>query len=68
MVRDQNGRRVTRSVRREEDGTWGVTVWFGGPPGIATNIVRLRFRTREAARFADISNYPSDPNWVGVQF
>lgn len=65
MVRDQNGRRVTRSVRREAEDLWGVTVWFGGWNGLATDVRRLTFRTRESARRADISDYPSDPNWVG---
>lgn len=66
VIRDQNGKRVTRSVRREADGSWGVTVWFGGAfNGLATSITRLRFRTRAAARGADISDYPSDPDWIG---
>lgn len=64
-VRDQNGRRLTRSVKRERDGSWSATVWFGGCNGLGTDARRLRFKTRASARQADISNYPQDPNWIG---
>ncbi len=54
MNTDQNGRQVTKSVRRENDGTWGATVWSGS--GVVTDLGRYYYRTREHARRADISN------------
>lgn len=53
-VIDQNGKAVTQSIRREQDGTWGATVWFGCNP--ATDIRRYYYRTRQAARKSDISD------------
>jgi hypothetical protein len=53
-IRDQNGSIVTASITREEDGTWGATVWFGSRP--ATEIRRYYYATREYARHADISD------------
>ena len=59
--RDQNGRRVTRSVRRAEDGNgWIATVWFGGFYGFVTDVTTYRYRTRAQARDADISDAPGD--------
>ena len=58
--RDQNGNRLTRDVRREYSECtgiegWGVTVWFGGCNGFATNAERRIYTTRAQARDADIS-------------
>lgn len=59
-IHDQNGNPVTRSVRRELDGTWGANVWFGGLYGFATNLQRNYYRTRAQALAADISNDYND--------
>ena len=45
-------------IRREPDG-WSVTVSHGD-----TTHRRLVMRTRAAARRADISDYPSDPDFI----
>ena len=56
MTMDMNGNAVTKSVRRESDGTWGATVWFGGGLGPATDVRRYYYMTRRDARAADISD------------
>lgn len=56
VVRDQNGVRLTASVSREPDGTWGRTVWFGGVNGLGTNVRRYYYVTRAAAMRGDISD------------
>lgn len=58
MNYDQNNNRVTSSVRREADGTWGANVWFGS--GFVTDVRRYVYRTRAQARQADISDCPGD--------
>jgi hypothetical protein len=55
-IRDQNGKTLTHDIRREDDGTWGCTVWFGGWNGFATNVRRYHYRTREQAEDGDISD------------
>lgn len=55
-VRDQNGERLTASVAREPDGTWGRTVWFGGVNGLGTNVRRYFYSTRATAMRGDISD------------
>ena len=68
-IRDQNGNVLTRSispdVTRHGDAGWGVTLWFGGIYGFATNVRRVVFATRAQARQADISNYASAPGYLG---
>ena len=64
-IYDQNGNRVTRSIRRNASGNWEVTVYFGGLYGFATNVRRIEMRTRAAARRADISDYSEDPDYIG---
>ena len=55
-TRDQNGKLLTKSVKRESNG-WGANVWFGGGlGGIATNIRRYIYSTRQQASAADISD------------
>ena len=54
-TRDGNGARVFRNVAREGGG-WGATVWMGGYNGLATDVRRYVYRTRQQARFADISD------------
>ena len=54
MTIDANGRRICKDVRRESDGTWGATVWFGS--GCVTDVRRYYYRTRRQARNADISD------------
>ena len=51
-VRDSNGKRITRDIRRESDGTWGANVWFGGAVGPATTPRRYFYQTKAAARNA----------------
>jgi len=63
--RDQNGRRLHADVRREEDGSWGATVWFGGLNGLGTHVRRYYYRTRAEARRADISDSPGRRGCVG---
>lgn len=54
---DQNGNKLFKNVKKQKDGTWAATVWFGHCP--ATEVRRLGgYPTRAAARAADIS----DPN------
>lgn len=56
-VIDNNGKLVSKSVRREADGLWSANVWFGGGNGFATNLHRrYGYKTRNAARNADISD------------
>jgi len=56
MVRDANGNRLHRDVRREPCGCWGATVWFGGWNGLGTNVRRYYYPTRAKARAADITD------------
>ncbi len=56
MMRNVDGNVVCRNLRREPDGLWGVTVWFGGWNGIVTNIRRYHYATRDQAQHADISH------------
>ena len=62
-IKDQNGNTVTRNIERHPKG-WAVNVWFGGANGFATDVMRVVFKTRAAARKADISDYPYDPDYV----
>ncbi len=55
-MQDQNGNEIHRNIRREDDGTWGVNVWFGANP--PTNLRRYFYETRGEARAADISDEP----------
>jgi len=64
MSTDQNGNRLSKDVRREPDGTWGVTVWFGTP---ATNVRRYYYRTREQARQGDISDGPGQNGCIRIR-
>ncbi len=51
---DQNGNKVTASVRREPDGTWARNVWWGS--GVVTNVERrYGYPTKAAALAGDIS-------------
>ena len=50
MTRDQNGNRVIKDIRREENG-WGRNVWFGRH--YVTDVRRHVYRTREQARRGD---------------
>ena len=59
-TRDQNGRVLHLNVRREADGTWGANVWWGGAWGFATDAKRYFYKTRDAARAANIA----DETWV----
>ena len=61
---DQNGNPVTKSVKREDDGTWSANVWFGSYP--ATNIRRYKYETRAQARDADISDEPGKRGMIGI--
>jgi hypothetical protein len=55
MTVDTDGNRVTKSVRRDRDGTWSANVWFGS--GCVTTVRRYySYPTRAAARNADISD------------
>ena len=54
-VKDQNGKTLTRSIKKEEAG-WGVTVWFGGINGLVTNVRRYYYESKSAAQDADISD------------
>ncbi len=56
QVRDQNGNRLSANVRRESDGSWGRTVWFGGANGFATTVRRYFYRSRAEARKGCISD------------
>jgi hypothetical protein len=56
MIRDSNGTPLNRNVRREANGYWYVTVWFGGVNGMGTDVRRYGYRTREQARNGDISD------------
>lgn len=47
--------KVTKDVRCEHSGIWGVNVWLG--VGSATNVLRYYYTTRAQARKADISDY-----------
>ena len=55
MVQDQNRNPLHRCIHREA-GAWGVTVWFGGGNGLATNVRRYFYKTRKQARDGDISD------------
>ena len=61
MNRDQNGNRVTKSIRREDDGTWSRVVWWGN--GIVTNVERrYGYASRRAAEQGDISESAAETN------
>ena len=53
---DSNGKKVQRNVAQNSDGTWSANVWFGGLNGLATNVRRYTYATRQEARDADISD------------
>lgn len=55
---DQNGNRVTRSVRNVglSEPRWIVDVWSGGHGSICTNIRTYTYRTRQQARDGDIGD------------
>jgi hypothetical protein len=55
-IRDSNGNRVTRNVSRDNQCGWGATVWFGGANGLAVNVRRYAYATRQQAVRADISD------------
>lgn len=58
---DQNGERLSKDIRRENDGTWSRNVWTGGP--IVTDIRRYTgYATRAAAREGDISESAAETN------
>ncbi len=57
-MKDQNGQTICRNVKRHEDGTWGVNVWFGNNP--PTNARRAFYRTKAQARDGDISHCPGE--------
>jgi len=57
MDTDQNGNPVIKDVRREGS-VWGANVWWGSGPLGVTTIRRYYYRTREAARNADIGDEP----------
>ncbi len=63
-LRDQNGNRVTKDIRRDEDGTWSRNVWWGG--GLSqyvTNVRRMHgYATRRAAADGDISESAAETN------
>jgi hypothetical protein len=55
---DQNGRKITKSVKRESDGTWSALVWsgLGTQANPARDVRRVYgYKTRAEARQADIS-------------
>lgn len=61
MTRDANGNRVTKSIRREADGTWSRNVWWGS--GVVTNVRRnYGYASRKAAAAGDISESASETN------
>lgn len=60
IVRDQNGKQLSRNIVRDGDGYWGVNVWFGGLNGLATDVRRYRYRTRNQARAATVADAPGD--------
>jgi len=53
---DQNGKRLTRNLCRSTDGSWGVTVWWGGANGLGTDARRYYYASRKAARAACITD------------
>ncbi len=54
MTTDENGTQVTRSIREEQDGTWGRNVWFGSH--YVTTVRRYFYASRQAAAAGDISD------------
>ena len=55
IPRDQNGNRVSKNVKKEQNGTWSANVWFGANP--ATNLSRYGgYKTRKAAYNSDIGD------------
>lgn len=52
---DQNGKKLYRNLHKEQDGTWGVNVFWGTAPLITTK-QRHYYRTHAEARRADISD------------
>ena len=62
-VYGSNQQVVTRDVRREADGTWGVNVWSGSQ--YVTDVRRYFYSTRDAARKGDISDAPGRHGRVG---
>ena len=54
-VTDNNGKTLSKNVKKEEQG-WGVTVWFGGLNGLGTNVRRYYYETRSQAQNGDISD------------
>ena len=59
-----NGETIYSDVRREPDGGWGCTVWFGSD--YPTMVRRYRYATRAQARKACISDDNRTPGWMGV--
>ena len=53
-TRDQNGKRITKSVHQDVDGMWWVKVWSGNKN--VTNVREYGYRTRKQARNGDISD------------
>ena len=54
MTTDSNGTTVTKDIRKEPDGTWGRTVWFGSHN--VTTVRRYFYSSRQTARAGDISD------------
>lgn len=51
---DQNGKKLYRNLHKEQDGTWGVNVFWGG--AMITTKQRRFYNTRAEAQRADISD------------
>src|SRR5690606_11210266 len=63
MTTYQTGGVVTRSVRRDGDGTWSATVWSTDAEGFAADVRRKSgYLTRRAAREANINETPAQTN------
>ena len=55
-TRNIYGNPVRRNIRRQSDGSWAVTVWWGGLSGCAAEMRRYYYETRRQARGGDISD------------
>lgn len=56
IIRDANGKKIAKNIRREANGTYSCQVWFGGGNGLATTVRTYRYATRAQARAGDISD------------
>lgn len=61
MIRDQNGKIVTKSVRKESDGLWSATVWSGSSVALDVHR-RYGYLSRRIASQADISETVEQTN------